>query len=48
MIVMMSVVLEASPFADYAPRRAFKDLANSTLVAESITDAAPRQTSNKG
>ena len=41
-------VLGAPPFADCAPRRAFKDLANSALVAESITDAAPRQTSNKG
>jgi len=41
-------VLEAPPFVDCAPRRSFKDLANSALVAESITDAAPRQTSNKG
>ena len=37
-------VLEAPPFADFAPRRAFKDLANSTRIAESITDAAPKQT----
>jgi len=37
-------VLEAPPFADFAQRRAFKDLANSARVAESITDAAPKQT----
>ena len=37
-------VLEAPAFADVVPRRAFKDLANSIRVAESITDAAPRQT----
>ena len=42
-------VLEAPPFADFAPRRAFKDLAFKDLaklarVAESITDAAPKQT----
>jgi len=41
-------VREAPAFVDVAPRRAFKDLANSALVAESITDAAPRQTSKKG
>jgi len=41
-------VMEAPAFADYTPRRAFRDLANSTLVAESITNVAPRQTSNKG
>jgi len=40
-------VLEAPPFVDCALRRAFKDLANSALVAESITDAAPRQTSKQ-
>jgi len=39
--------MEAPAFADCAPRRAFRDLANSALVAESIADAAPRQTSNK-
>jgi len=37
-------VLEEPPFADFARRRAFKDLANSARVAESITDAAPKQT----
>ena len=41
-------VMEAPAFVDCASRRAFRDLANSTLVAESITDAAPRQTNNKG
>jgi len=41
---MRGEVLEAPPFADFAPRRAFKDLANSTRIAESITDAAPKQT----
>ena len=41
-------VREAPTFVDVTPRRAFKDLASSTLVAESITDVAPRQTSNKG
>ena len=41
-------VMEAPAFADCTPKRAFSDLANSALVAESITDAAPRQTSNKG
>ena len=41
-------VMEAPAFADCASRRAFRDLANSALVAESIIDAAPRQTSNKG
>jgi len=41
-------VMEAPAFVDCASRRAFRDLANSALVAESITDVAPRQTSNKG
>jgi len=40
-------VMGAPAFAGCAPRRAFSDLANSALVAESITDAAPRQTNNK-
>jgi len=37
-------VLEAPPFADFAPRRAFKDLAKSACVAEPIIDVAPKQT----
>jgi len=41
-------VMEAPSFVDCTPRRAFKDLANSALVAESITDVVPRQTRNKG
>jgi len=41
-------VMEAPTFVDCASRRAFGDLANSALVAKSITDVAPRQTSNKG
>jgi len=36
--------LEVPPFADFALRRAFRDLAKSARVAESITDAAPEQT----
>jgi len=38
-------VLEAPPFAS---KRAFKDLASSIRVAESITHAAPNKSSNKG
>jgi len=37
-------VREAPPFADFTPRRDFKDLANSARVAESNTDVAPKQT----
>ena len=41
-------VLEAPAFADVVPRRAFKDLASSIRVAESITDAAPNKSGNRG
>jgi len=37
-------VVEAPAFAGDALKRTFKDLANSTRLEESITDAAPRQT----
>jgi len=44
----MGEVLEAPPFADFASRRAFKDLASSTCVVGSITDAAPNKPGNRG
>jgi len=37
-------VVEAPAFAGDASKRAFKDLASSTRLEESITDTAPRQT----